>query len=381
MKKILLTATVQSHIAQFHKPLIDLLQKNGYEVHVAARNNLSEKNGLNLDTPNKIFDIPFARSPINKNNINAYRQLKKLLDDNNYDVVHCNTPMGGVITRLAAKKHRLHGLKVFYTAHGFHFYKGAPLKNWLIYYPIEKLLARYTDKLITIVKEDYNLARTKFKTNVIYIHGVGANSDKYYPGLEIDNKNLRKGMNYEAEQVLILCVGELNKNKNQSTVIKAMAEVVKEVPNAKLILAGNGPMEQELKELAKSLDIEYYVEFLGYRADLENFMQIADIVVSASFREGLPLNIVEAALCMKPVIISNNRGHKELISQGINGYLINPNNSKEISDYIIKIIKDKTYNFKYTNNTWLKIEDFTYKNVVKELEKIYDLSLKIEEKL
>lgn len=181
MKKVLLTATVQSHIAQFHKPLIKMLKDNGYEVHVAARDNLAEKNGLLLLEPDKVFNVPFDRSPISKNNIKAYKELSKILSKNNYSIVHCNTPMGGIITRLATQKYRKNGTKVFYTAHGFHFYKGAPLKNWLIYYPVEKWFAKYTDKLITISNEDFNIVtKNKFKTKIEHIHGVGVNTEKYF---------------------------------------------------------------------------------------------------------------------------------------------------------------------------------------------------------
>lgn len=155
--KVLLTATVQSHICQFHKPLAEVLHEHGCEVHVAARDNLAEKNGLKLDFVDKVFNVPFARSPKSLDNIKAYRQLKKIIDEGGYDVIHCNTPMGGVVTRLAARKARKKGTKVFYTAYGFHFYQGAPKKNWIVFYPIEKFFSRLTDKLITITAEDYKI--------------------------------------------------------------------------------------------------------------------------------------------------------------------------------------------------------------------------------
>lgn len=170
--KVLLVATVQSHICQFHRPLVAMLHEHGCEVHVAARNNLAEKNGLKLDFVEQVFDVPFQRSPFSPKNLGAYKQLKKIIDEGNYDVVHCNTPVGGVLGRLAARKARKRGTKVFYTAHGFHFYKGAPKKNWLIWYPVEKFMCRHTDKLITITQEDYDLASAKFPTQVERIHGV-----------------------------------------------------------------------------------------------------------------------------------------------------------------------------------------------------------------
>ena len=140
--KILLTATVQSHICQFHKPLVEVLHAHNCEVHVAARNNLAEKNGLKLDFVEKVFDIPFSRSPKSADNLKAERLLKKIINEGQYDVIHCNTPMGGIITRIAAKQARKNGARLIYTAHGFHFYEGAPKKNWMVFYPIEKYMAK-----------------------------------------------------------------------------------------------------------------------------------------------------------------------------------------------------------------------------------------------
>ena len=159
MLKVLLTATVQSHICQFHKPLVQMLREHGdVEIHVAAKNNLAEKNGLALDFVDKVYDVPFSRSPKSLDNIRAYRELKEIIDVEKYDIIHCNTPMAGIVTRLAAIATRKRGTKVIYTAHGFHFYHGAPKINWIVYYPIEKCFAKLTDTLITINDEDYNIA-------------------------------------------------------------------------------------------------------------------------------------------------------------------------------------------------------------------------------
>jgi glycosyltransferase EpsD len=372
-KKVLLTATVQSHIAQFHKPLINMLHEYGYEVHVAARNNLAEKNGLKLEIPDKIFDVPFERSPLNKNNICAYKQLKVILSENKYDVIHCNTPMGGVVTRLAAKESRNKGTKVFYTAHGFHFYKGAPLKNWIFYYPIEKWLAHYTDKLITITNEDYELASKIFKTEVYHVHGAGANSKKYFSYSKDEKEKLRQDLGYSKDDFILICTGELNKNKNQSTVIKAVAEVKTIIPNIKLLVAGNGPMQQELHNLINKLDLSNVVHLLGYRTDLEKYMNICDVAVSASFREGLPINILEAMLCRKPVIASINRGHRELIDNNISGLMVEPHDVKGISVYIMKLFENENLRNELIKNALSTVSRFTCENVLKELKKIYEI--------
>lgn len=373
MKKVLLTATVQSHIAQFHKPLINMLKENGYEVHVAARDNLVEKNGLKLDYADKIFNIPFDRSPLSKNNLLAFYTLKKILSKNKYDVVHCNTPMGSVVTRLATNKFRKSGTKVFYTAHGFHFYKGAPVKNWLFYYPIEKMLAKYTDKLITITKEDFRLARDRFKTEVLHTHGVGANSDKYYEHDEKEKKQALKELGYSPEQFIILCIGELNHNKNQKTIIQAFTKVSDIIPSGKLLLAGNGPLEGSLKNQVRENNIVERVDFLGYRTDLEKYLSVSDLVMSASVREGLPLNVIEAMLSGKPVVVSDNRGHRELIEENLNGLINDPYDVDAFAESIVKFYKDRNFKRTVIDNSLKISTKYSSNYVIKDLKEIYEL--------
>ena len=244
--KVLLTATVQSHICQFHKPLVEVLHAHGCEVHVAARNNLAEKNGLKLDFVEKVFDIPFSRSPKSKDNLKAEKMLKQIINEGRYDVIHCNTPMGGIITRIAAKQARKNGARLIYTAHGFHFYEGSPKKNWMVYYPIEKYFSRKNDTLITITHEDYRLAKKKFYCQVEHIHGVGVDEKRYFPVSKEEKIRLRKEMGFGENQKRLLCVGELLPNKNQKMAIHAMQKIVKQYPDAILFIAGNGPEKENL---------------------------------------------------------------------------------------------------------------------------------------
>ena len=339
--KVLLVATVQSHICQFHRPLVAMLHEHGCEVHVAARNNLAEKNGLKLDFVERVFDVPFQRSPFSPKNLGAYKQLKKIIDEGNYDVIHCNTPVGGVVGRLAARKSRKRGTKVFYTAHGFHFYKGAPKKNWLIWYPVEKFMCRYTDKLITITQEDYDLASAKFSTRVERIHGVGANAAKYRKLSEAECVELRHELGYAEDDKLLLCTGELLPNKNQITAIRALKILIKQQPKAKLLLAGNGPTLAELQAEVVVLGLQNYVEFLGYRTDLERYANIAVVIVSCSYREGLPMNIVEGMLLGKPVVASYNRGHRELVANKHTGYLFCAGDVAALGEKLVRLHNTK----------------------------------------
>lgn len=367
---VLLVATVQSHIAQFHLHLIKILKEHGYCVHVAARNNLFEKNGLRLDGPDQIFDVPFSRFPLKRNNIKAYKMLKRIIVENDYAIIHCNTPVGGVITRLITRNLRSK-VRVFYTVHGFHFYHGAPLKNWLLYYPIEKFLAYYTDKLITISLEDYQLAiNLKLNTKIERIHGVGVNTDKYF---KKDNKKEAKIlMGYDANSFICLCTGELNHNKNQKTLIHSIPMILF-IPKLKLLLAGNGPLEQKLRYLIQSLNLENYIQLIGYRTDLEKYVAISDCVISASIREGLGLNILEAMSCGVPVIASNNRGHREVLQNGRIGTLVPVKNSEAYAHAILDVYNHRNEETPKIYNALSHAKMYSRDSVVKELKKIYGI--------
>ena len=340
--KILYTATVLSHICQFHLPHMQHLQEHGWEVHVAAHDNLAVKNGLQLKYCDKFIETPFSRSPKSRDNIKAYKQLKKLLAEEHYDVILCNTPMGGIVTRFAAKKTRKQGTKVIYMAHGFHFYKGSSKKAWLVFYPIEKYMAKKCDLLITINKEDYALAKEKFskRTRVAYIHGVGVDEKRYHPATPQEQLTMRKDEGLSPEDFVILCTGELNENKNQKTLISAATQLKDKIPNLKVLFAGNGPKEQELREQIQAEGLEDIVKLLGYRTDLEKVVPAVDLVVSCSTREGMPLNIIEAMLCKKPVVASHNRGHDELVQPNNTGILLTPTDVTGFADAILALASD-----------------------------------------
>ena len=373
MKKVLLTATVQSHIGQFHRPLVEVLHELGYEVHVAARDNLAEKNGLKLDFVDRVYDIPFSRSPKSLDNFKAYNQIKNILKNEYYDVVHCNTPMGGIVTRLAARKTRRRGTRVIYTAHGFHFYKGSPIKNWILFYPIERIMAHLCDTLITITKEDYQLAKKHFHASVEHIHGVGVNTDRYHPVSEEKQLLMRQAEDLKKNEFVILCTGELNKNKNQKTLIEAAKKLKQVIPDLVILIAGNGPMEYALKKQIKELGLEKHVRMLGYRTDLEKITPAVDLVVSCSYREGLPLNIIEAMLCKKPVVVSFNRGHKELVKDDFNGFILNADEIEGYVKAIKELIERKDKRSSFGENGYKKAKRYTADYVKKELKAIYRL--------
>ena len=366
--KVLIVATVQSHICQFHRPLVEMLHEHDCIVHCAARNNLAEKNGLALDFADKVYDVPFQRSPLNLSNVKAYRKLKKIIDSGHYDIIHCNTPVGGVIARLAARKVRRQGVKVFYTAHGFHFYIGAAKKNWILYYPIEKIMAHFTDTLITITKEDYYLAKTRFACNVEYIHGVGARTERCFIMSEDHKKEIRAKVGIDDTTKIILNVGELLPNKNQTAVIKAIKVLTNKISDIHLFIAGNGPEKENLQNLIYRLHLENQVTLLGYTLNLPEYLNICDVLVACSYREGLPTNLMEAMLCGKPIVASNNRGHRELVKEGYNGFLVNADDIRTYAARIYKILMEE---IDYTEPALECVEPYRDTNVKIELKNIY----------
>ncbi|WP_318505219.1 glycosyltransferase family 4 protein [Bacillus sp. T3] len=335
--RILFCATVDYHFHAFHLPYLKWFKEQGWEVHVAASGD------MNLPFVDKKYNIPIQRSPFKKQNVVAYQQLKAIIRQNQYSIMHCHTPMGGVLARLAANSFRKGGTRVIYTAHGFHFCKGAPLINWLIYYPIEKILSRFTDCLITINQEDYQLARNKrFKAKLIkHVHGVGVNTDLFKPVTNEEKNRIREKYGYNPNDFLMFYAAEFNKNKNQKLLIKSLASIKNKIPNAKLLLAGEGPLIKACKELAARLEVQNMVDFLGFRKDIRELLNMSDIGVASSLREGLPVNIMETMASGLPVVASRNRGHVELITHNINGWLIDHDNLDEFALKLTMGVNDR----------------------------------------
>lgn len=359
-KKVLFTATVDSHIKHFHIPYLKLFKEEGYETHVAT--NGEEK----IDYCDKKHTVSFERSPFNFRNIKAYKQLKKIINEEKFDIIHCHTPMGATITRLAAKKARKNGTKVIYTAHGFHFYKGAPITNWLIYYPIEKWLSKYTDCLITINEEDYEIAK-KFKAKEVeLVNGIGIDKEKFKK-IEINKENKLKELGLKEGRKIVLSVGELISRKNHETVIKA----IKNIDNIYYLICGIGKLEKYLKNLVKKLDIEDKVIFLGYRKDINEILMITDLFVFPSYQEGLPVALMEAMFEGIPALASNIRGNIDLMKENLE-YLIVPNDVKAFEHNIEKLLSNKKICNKIIDNNYKNIEKYTLDNVMIKMKKIYN---------
>ena len=372
MKKVLFVATVvKTHIMEFHIPYLKMFKEMGWETAVAARNDYENPADCVIPYCDIYYNIPFERNPLKPGNLKAYKELKHIIDEGEYDIIHCHTPVGAMLTRLAAKPARKQGTKVFYTAHGFHFYKGAPAINWILYYPVEKWLSRYTDVLITINKEDYERAKTFKAGKVCYVPGVGIDLKKFNAGY-VNKEQKRKEIGVSADDFVLLSVGELIPRKNHEVVIRALS-VLKQLDrlnHIEYVICGRGSYEADLRKLAEGLDVADHVHFLGYRNDISEICNCADLFVFMSHQEGLPVALMEAMACGLPAVCSNIRGNTDLIEDGVTGLLAN-NTPEEVAQSISKMKSDTALRNRVASAALQKIKQFDLSSVEDEMSKIY----------
>jgi glycosyltransferase EpsD len=308
-KRILYVADTASRLYHCMVPFMEMMADKGYIVEAAARADHTDPYLTHQPCLDAFYPIDIPQNPLGRAGIRAYRKIKRLLGGRQYALIHTNAFAPSLLTRLAARDLPA---KVVYMAHGLGFYRGAPLVNWLMYYPAEMIASRFTAEMVALNMEDFILARRAFpRTHVHYIPSVGIDLYDFQP------------MNYmRAGHKIILCVGELTRRKNQRQVLCAAAHLQRITPGFKVWFVGEGPMLDTYKRLAKRLGVDSLVEWLGYRHDIKTLLYKSDIVVSASRKEGVSRSLIEAMACGKPIVATDIRGHRELIAEGVNGYTV-----------------------------------------------------------
>ena len=341
-KKVLFVAiVVKTHIMQFHIPYLKLFQQAGWETAVASRNDYERPADCVIPSCDKYYDIPFERMAWKAKNLKAYKLLKEIIDREHYDIIHCHTPVGALIARLAALDARKLGTRVIYTAHGFHFFTGAPLQYWLLFYPPERLLAPVTDVLITINREDYARAQKRLPAKRIeYVPGVGIDTGKFR-NLQIDRQAKRASLGFSDEDFLMLTVAEITHNKNHITVLKAMAALKDRTEFAHIhyLIVGRGELWKSLENSAAELGISDHVHFLGYRTDAPELYRCCDLFVFMTFREGLSVALMEAMSSAMPIVCTKIRGNTDLIEDGVSG-LFCRNSSEALAQMLPEVYAD-----------------------------------------
>ncbi len=379
MKRALMAASVASMIVQFNMPNIKLLQDMGYtvevacnfgsessisEAEVAAFRKRLEAQGVrvwDLDCPRSVTAVPAM--------VRTYRQLRRLAKERNYALVHTQSPIGGVLTRLAFRSARRRGTKVIYEAHGFHFYEGAPKKNWMIYYPIEKFCARFTDVLITINKEDYARAREKFAAKrVMYVPGIGLDIAHFAQTRNMGAEK-RRELGIDDDTTVLLSVGELNENKNHRTVIEALGRLKKE--KTLYLICGRGGKQAELEELIRRLDLREQVKILGFRTDISEIYRAADCFVFPSYREGLSVALMEAMASGLPCVVSRIRGNVDLLDEE-SGVLVPPGDVDAWALALAPVSRSTHWGEAFARQSEIRIQDFSRQAVQERMTAIYE---------
>ncbi|MDD6479319.1 MAG: glycosyltransferase [Oscillospiraceae bacterium] len=360
--KILYVTTIGTTMG-FFKEFIGSLINDGHTVDIATNEETSPVPEFYYNRNCKVFGISTSRSPFSLGNFRAIKQIRQIVIENGYDIVHCHTPLAAAATRLACRPLRKKGLKVFYTAHGFHFYKGAPIKNWLIFYPIEKICSYFTDVLITINKEDYDLAKRKFRAKKTeHVEGVGIDLSEFGRN-SFFREQKREELGIPEDAKLLLSVGELNENKNHETVIKAIKDF-----GVYYIIAGEGALHEHLQKLIDEQDLTDKVKLLGYRDDVSELYSAADIFVFPSFREGLSVALMEAMASGLLCAVSKIRGNVDLIDYNGGSYF-NPTDAESCKLAIEDLMKKDCISIcKYNAE---KIKTFSRDNIVKKMKKMY----------
>ena len=378
MKKVLIVASVVSFIEWFNKENVDFLRKDlGCQVHVACNfdymEDTDEERTIKYIEKLKndgviLHNIHFARNPLEKANIEAFKELKKVIDGEKFDLIHCHTPAASMMTRLAGIKARKNGSTIMYTCHGFHFHNASSKKNWLIYYPIERVLSAFCDYIVTINKEDFNRAKTFSAKNVRYIPGVGVDINKI-KNVTVDKAEYKKSLGIPENAVMLLSIGEMIERKNHEVIIRALGKLKND--NIYYCIAGKGPLENHLRSLAKELGIEKNVLFLGFRKDIPEFCNAADISAFPSRIEGLGLAGIEAMAAGVPLISSDVHGILDYVIDGKTGFACNPEDIEGFAKAIDTLANDKNLRDSMRNDCLNAVEPFEIKNALNVMWDIY----------
>lgn len=359
-----------SHVADFQGfnwPFMDYFKDQGYEVHYASQ---GEQNILHCD---KEFVIPMQRNPLSFKNIKSISMLRKLIKNEKYDLIHCHTPMGGVVARLAAKKLlKRKKIKVIYTAHGFHFFKGSSKLSWLLYYRIEKRLSKYCNAVVTINNEDYNLAKENFKTNVFLIDGVGVSLDKLKKVSKEEKSILRDDYNYKDDDFILIMIAEYTLNKNHKLVLECANELKEKINNLKILFAGIGDEFDNIKKEIEKRKLNDTIYQLGFRKDIPNLLAISDALLICSYREGLPINLIECEACGVIPVASRIRGVVDVIGNDEYGFLYDVDDKKEFINKIMYIYENNNKLDPLRDNIHKRSKKYSVEKAIENMDKIYN---------
>lgn len=371
MSKILLTAT-NAMIFHFLVPHIEKLLEMGHQVDIASTN----LEGYDDLLRNRIKELPIGlsyirleRSPFNLSNYKGISDLKRIINKGNYDLIWTNEPVMSIATRLAARGARRKGTKVVYMVHGFHFFDGSSKASWAVYYPVERVMAKFADYLITINKEDYNRGQSFGFKDVFYVHGVGLDTRRFREA-SVNRSEKRAEIGVPDKAILLFSVGELGARKNHEVVIRALGQLHDE--SIHYAICGEGVLEDYLKNLCKELDIAGNVHFLGYHRDIPEICKSSDIYVFPSQREGLGIGALEGMASGLPLISSYVNGIRDYTENNVTGYTIQPHDVEGFAKAIRTLADDAEAREKFGKHNMEAAQKFDVLNTTLEIPVILD---------
>ena len=365
MKKILYITTVSRTINAFLVPHIQMLLQEGYRVDIATCIDKPIEASL-LEKGVIVHNIPFGRNPLSLGNLKAFKQLLIIQKQEKYDLVHVHTPVASLFGRLL--KFRYPKLKTIYTAHGYHFLKGGAKAGWLLYYPIEKMMAKLTDATITINQEDYDITVNKLKPKKAYLtNGVGLDLSTYKRLSETQVAKKRQELGLEPSDFVIIMIAELNENKNQIQLIKAMELLKDSYPDIKAILVGEGDKLLELQQEVNHRELNQQIQFLGFRTDINELINVSNIGVLLSYREGLPRNLMELMACGRKMIGTNIRGCRDIIVDETVGAKVLVGDEKGLAKEIEQLYHTRESEFELSPH----LKSYEVESILGQLKQIY----------
>lgn len=367
VKKVLFVASIDKHILKFHVPSIKILSDQGFEVDVACNGKIE------IPYVRNYHQIEFVRSPFSIFNLYALFRLTKVLKNNDYFLIHCHTAVASVIARIACVllcKRRI--LKLIYTAHGFHFFKGSPIHYWLIYYPIERILSFCTDCLITINMEDYLLAKKKFFCKKVRrISGMGVDSFLFKEMKYSEKISIRKMIGVPDNSFVLIYAAEFISRKNHKFLLEIALLLKGYIPDLHIILPGRGVLWAKLNESIIANGMCDFIHMVGYRSDIHKIIGCADIAISSSNQEGLGLHLVEAKMCGLPVVATDVRGHREVVQHNIDGFLYLKGDYRTFVRFILQLYHDSDLRKCFSEKAKINSKKFDLGVSISEMRHIY----------
>ncbi len=368
VSRILYVATSDIHLQTFHVPYLEWLAAGGHTVDIAAE----RRGGLSFDCVNQAYWLQFPRTLASFQNLRTLWRLQEIIKEGQYDLIHCHTPIPSALTRIAGRNCRKRGGKLLYTAHGFHFYRDGPLRNWLTYYPVEWLLSSLTDAVVTINHEDFGYVNGKmWHRESFLIPGIGVQSERFQMLTEEQNARQRAALGFPSDAFLVLYIAEFTRGKNHLFLVAAAEKLVLAIPKIKILLAGRGQLLDDVKEEVDKRGLGQCVEFLGFRSDVERFAAISDVGVSTSQREGLGIGLLEQMMCGVPVVASENKGHREFVQHGSTGFLFPQGDCVAFVQSVVSLYRDAGLRTQMGEAARAKAEEFSVRHSLKKMQEIY----------